>query len=256
MGVTQAAGFSLRWFRNSSASDRVRRTQMRAMLTSDYARKLPPRRLGSMAFFWAPYLMGERMPTATPMRALPRSVFRHSHSRARNPRHSGGSRVQLRDNFTIFREMIVPVDRIRFGRRRSSLRAVAAGTGRCLWTCRGGRPGRGGRLIRLPATHAQGAVVIEEQAAETQQTARSKGLVVELLRAGVNVNLNGSRLAERIRLHDIGLQGKNRGQVVRGERDIVNLKTAAAGYPNHLPLMVGASKSTVVASMYVESCQR
>jgi xylulokinase len=61
MGVTQAAGLSLRWFRDqvtSGTGDGVSYEE----LTAEAAR-VPP---GADGVLWAPYLMGERTPHCDP----------------------------------------------------------------------------------------------------------------------------------------------------------------------------------------------
>jgi xylulokinase len=116
MGVTQAAGLSLRWFRDQfgaaangssdSGSDQYEK------LTSEAA-KAPP---GSDGLLWAPYLMGERTPYLDPTARGMLVGLTASHTRAHVIRAIlEGVAFSLRDTFTIFQEIEVPVKRIRLG---------------------------------------------------------------------------------------------------------------------------------------------
>src|SRR5439155_325322 len=58
MGVTQAAGLSLRWFRDNFAVDSSGARESYDRLTAEAA-KIPA---GSDGLLWTPYLMGERTP--------------------------------------------------------------------------------------------------------------------------------------------------------------------------------------------------
>jgi len=60
MGVTQAAGLSLRWFRDQFSGGN--RLESYESLTAEAA-KAPP---GCNGLLWAPYLMGERTPYLDP----------------------------------------------------------------------------------------------------------------------------------------------------------------------------------------------
>jgi xylulokinase len=116
MGVTQAAGLSLRWFRdhfgarsvapNEDVGDPYERL-------CEEAAAAPP---GSDGVFWAPYLMGERTPHCDPNARAALVGLSASHTRAHVIRAIlEGVAFSLRDSFTIFREMKVPFDRIRLG---------------------------------------------------------------------------------------------------------------------------------------------
>jgi xylulokinase len=106
MGVTQAAGLSLRWFRDSFGPNSYNE------LTAEAA-TVPP---GAEGLLWAPYLMGERTPHLDPNARAALVGLTVSHSRAHIIRAIlEGVAFSLRDTFTIFREMNVPVNRIRLG---------------------------------------------------------------------------------------------------------------------------------------------
>lgn len=113
MGVTQAAGLSLRWFR-----DRF------GVVGADDGRD-PYERLGEEAanapagadgVMWTPYLMGERTPHLDPHARAALIGLNASHTRAHIIRAIlEGVAFSLRDTLTIFEEMNVPVETIRLG---------------------------------------------------------------------------------------------------------------------------------------------
>jgi xylulokinase len=112
MGVTQAAGLSLRWFRDAFASDFSGVRASYDQLTAEAA-KIP---IGSDGLLWTPYLMGERTPhlDSTARGAL--VGLTASHTRGHIVRAIlEGVAFSLRDTFTLFREMNVPVKNIRLG---------------------------------------------------------------------------------------------------------------------------------------------
>jgi xylulokinase len=114
MGVTQAAGLSLRWFRDNfmSAAEKSGATDPYETLTAEAA-TAPA---GSDALLWTPYLMGERTPhlDGTARGAL--VGLTASHKRAHVVRAIlEGVAYSLKDSFTIFGEMKVPVKSIRLG---------------------------------------------------------------------------------------------------------------------------------------------
>jgi xylulokinase len=113
MGVTQAAGLSLRWFRNCFACKPAEnRVDPYEQLTAEAA-TVPP---GSDGLLWAPYLMGERTPHLDPTARGVLAGLTASHTRAHVIRAIlEGVAFSLKDTFTIFSEMSVPVKNIRLG---------------------------------------------------------------------------------------------------------------------------------------------
>ncbi|MGA8200233.1 MAG: FGGY-family carbohydrate kinase, partial [Candidatus Sulfotelmatobacter sp.] len=110
MGVTQAAGLSLRWFRDQFGADD--RQQSYESLTAEAA-KAPA---GCDGLLWAPYLMGERTPYVDPAARGMLVGLTASHTRGHVIRAIlEGVAFSLQDTFTIFREMEVPVTKIRLG---------------------------------------------------------------------------------------------------------------------------------------------
>ncbi len=128
MGVTQAAGLSLRWFRDrfGAGSDDGRDPYER--LTEEAAR-IPA---GCEGLLWAPYLMGERTPHLDPNARGALIGLTASHTREHIIRAIlEGVAFSLRDSFTLLAEMGVPVQSIRLGGggARSSLwRQIQADT--------------------------------------------------------------------------------------------------------------------------------
>lgn len=128
MGVTQAAGLSLRWFRDrfGAGSDDGRDPYER--LTEEAAR-IPA---GCEGLLWAPYLMGERTPHLDPNARGALIGLTASHTRGHIIRAIlEGVAFSLRDSFTLLAEMGVPVQSIRLGGggARSSLwRQIQADT--------------------------------------------------------------------------------------------------------------------------------
>jgi xylulokinase len=145
MGVTQAAGLSLRWFRDRfGVSDATHAPGGGAAHTQSYspphlgsgaardegaarvesgrdpydllceeASGAPP---GSDGVLWAPYLMGERTPHLDPRARAALTGLAASHTRAHVVRAIlEGVAFSLRDTLTIFEEMSVPVETIRLG---------------------------------------------------------------------------------------------------------------------------------------------
>jgi xylulokinase len=112
MGVTQAAGLSLRWFRDrfgagpDDGRDPYERLSEEAAAVS----------AGADGVLWAPYLMGERTPHCDPNARAALVGLSASHTRAHVIRAIlEGVAFSLRDSFTILREMSVPVECIRLG---------------------------------------------------------------------------------------------------------------------------------------------
>jgi len=112
MGVTQAAGLSLRWFR-----DRF------GVLGKDgrdpydiLAEEASAAPAGSEGAFWVPYLMGERTPHLDPNARAALLGLTPSHTRGHLIRAvMEGVAFSLKDTFTIFAEMQIPVTSIRLG---------------------------------------------------------------------------------------------------------------------------------------------
>lgn len=112
MGVTQAAGLSLRWFRDQFGRCANNQVESYEELTAEAA-KAPP---GSDGLLWAPYLMGERTPHLDPAARGMLFGLTASHTRAHVIRAVlEGVAFSLRDTFAIFQEIKVPVKRIRLG---------------------------------------------------------------------------------------------------------------------------------------------
>lgn len=112
MGVTQAAGLSLRWFRDRFGTARGDGRDAYESLTEE-ASAAPA---GADGVFWTPYLMGERTPHLDPNARAALLGLSASHTRAHVIRAIlEGVAFSLKDTFTIFEEMKVPVERIRLG---------------------------------------------------------------------------------------------------------------------------------------------
>lgn len=116
MGVTQAAGYSLRWFRDQfgagagSAEDPARDPYDRLM---EEANKIPA---GSDGLLWAPYLMGERTPHLDAHARGALVGITSTHTRAHVIRAIlEGVAFSLRDTLTIFEELKLPIESIRLG---------------------------------------------------------------------------------------------------------------------------------------------
>lgn len=111
MGVTQAAGLSLRWFREQfGAKDGPGDPYDRL---ANEASSAPP---GCDGLLWTPYLMGERTPHLDPNARAALVGLTASHGRAHIIRAIlEGVAFSLQDTFTIFNEMRVPVTSIRLG---------------------------------------------------------------------------------------------------------------------------------------------
>jgi xylulokinase len=111
MGVTQAAGLSLRWFRDQFGIVNGHRDSYED-LTAEAA-KIPA---GADGLLWAPYLMGERTPYLDASARGMLVGLTASHTRAHVIRAIlEGVAFSLRDTFTIFEQIAVPVKTIRLG---------------------------------------------------------------------------------------------------------------------------------------------
>lgn len=112
MGVTQAAGLSLRWFRDNFDCPAKNGTDPYVQLTADASQVMP----GCDGLVWTPYLMGERTPHLDPHARAALIGLTASHTRAHVVRAIlEGVAFSLRDTFTIFEEMQVPRRSIRLG---------------------------------------------------------------------------------------------------------------------------------------------
>jgi xylulokinase len=120
MGVTQAAGLSLRWFCDrfgvvSGVQADARKNAGRDPydILAEEASAAPP---GSEGAFWAPYLMGERTPHLDPSARAALLGLTASHTRGHIIRAvMEGVAYSLKDTFSIFEEMKIPVTSIRLG---------------------------------------------------------------------------------------------------------------------------------------------
>jgi len=112
MGVTQAAGQSLRWFRDQFGAGKDDGRDPYERLT-DEAAKAPA---GCQGLLWTPYLMGERTPHLDPDARGALVGLTATHTRAHVIRSIlEGVAFSLRDTFTLFDDMKVAVKRIRLG---------------------------------------------------------------------------------------------------------------------------------------------
>jgi xylulokinase len=112
MGVTQGAGLSLRWFRDQFGAGKDDGRDPYERLGEEAAAVAP----GADGVLWAPYLMGERTPHLDPHARAALVGLNASHRRAHVVRAIlEGVAFSLRDTFTIFEEMGVPVESIRLG---------------------------------------------------------------------------------------------------------------------------------------------
>lgn len=107
MGVTQAAGLSLGWWRETLAPD-----QSYDDLTAAAA-EVPP---GSDGLLWTPYLLGERTPHLDPTATAAFVGITATTTRAHFTRAVlEGVAYSLKDTFTLFLELGIPVKGVRLG---------------------------------------------------------------------------------------------------------------------------------------------
>jgi len=112
MGVTQAAGLSFRWFRDLLRGSSSNLNFSYDDLTREAATVSP----GSNGVLWAPYLMGERTPHLDPNARGTLTGLAASHTRAHVTRAVlEGVAFSLKDTFSLFDEMRVPVRNVRLG---------------------------------------------------------------------------------------------------------------------------------------------
>jgi xylulokinase len=112
MGVTQGAGLSLRWFRDQFGAGKEDGRDPYERLAEEAAKASP----GADGLLWTPYLMGERTPHLDPNARGALAGITAQHTRAHVIRAiMEGVAFSLRDSFTLFREIGVPIQSIRLG---------------------------------------------------------------------------------------------------------------------------------------------
>jgi xylulokinase len=110
MGVTQAAGLSLRWWRDQLRE--IPDDRGYEALTAE-ASTVPP---GSDGVLWVPYLMGERTPHLDPNVRAALLGLSAAHTRAHIARAVlEGVAFSLRDSLSIFAALGVPIRQLRLG---------------------------------------------------------------------------------------------------------------------------------------------
>jgi xylulokinase len=113
MGVTQAAGLSLRWYRDNFACPAAKADVDPYEALTAEAATAPA---GADGLLWTPYLMGERTPHLDGTARAALVGLTASHKRAHVVRAIlEGVAFSLKDSFTIFEEMKVPVKNVRLG---------------------------------------------------------------------------------------------------------------------------------------------
>jgi len=111
MGVTQAAGLSLRWFRDKLAGSLDHDTAYEQL-----AKEAAATPAGADGLLWAPYLMGERTPHLDPKARGALVGLCANHTRGHVVRAIlEGVAFSLKDTIALFEDMRVPVRNIRLG---------------------------------------------------------------------------------------------------------------------------------------------
>ncbi len=106
-GVTQAAGLSLKWFRDNFAKNES---------FDELAAKASMINAGAEGLFWAPYLMGERTPHIDPDATAALIGLTAKHGAGHIIRAiMEGVGFSLRDSIEIFNELGIPIESIRLG---------------------------------------------------------------------------------------------------------------------------------------------
>ena len=112
MGVTQSAGYSLRWFRDEFCACPDGKRASYDQLTAEAAKTNP----GADGLIWLPYLMGERTPHLDPDARGALVGLTAQHTRGHVVRAIlEGVAFSLRDTLTIFRELKLPIESTRLG---------------------------------------------------------------------------------------------------------------------------------------------
>ena len=110
MGVTQAAGLSFSWIRDLLRNDSAEPS------FDKLTREAAAVQAGSDGVLWAPYLMGERTPHLDPNARGTLTGLAASHTRGHVVRAVlEGVAFSLKDSFSLFAEMKVPVNKVRLG---------------------------------------------------------------------------------------------------------------------------------------------
>jgi xylulokinase len=111
MGVTQAAGLSLRWLRDLCGLGEAGDAAYERL--TDEASRIPP---GADGALWAPYLMGERTPHRDSDIRAGLVGLSAAHTRGHVARAVlEGVAFSLRDSFEIFADLDVPIASVRVG---------------------------------------------------------------------------------------------------------------------------------------------
>jgi xylulokinase len=113
MGVTQAAGLSLRWLRDTFFRGY---SQSAGDIYDHMTKEAAQAPAGSEQLLWAPYLMGERTPHLDPNACGALVGITASHTRAHVIRAvMEGVAFSLKDTFQILETMGIPIERVRLG---------------------------------------------------------------------------------------------------------------------------------------------
>lgn len=106
-GVTQAAGLSLKWFRDNFAENES---------FDNLVEKASGIPAGSEGVFWTPYLMGERTPHIDPNVRATLTGLSANHTNTHVVRAIlEGVAFSLRDSLEIYKELGIPLESIRLG---------------------------------------------------------------------------------------------------------------------------------------------
>jgi xylulokinase len=184
MGVTQAAGLSLRWFRDQFGSGD--RHQSYESLTAEAAH-FPA---GCDGLLWAPYLMGERTPYLDPAARGMLVGLTASHTRGHVIRAIlEGVAFSLRDTFTIFQEMEVPVTKIRLG---------GGGARSALWRqIQADTYGRAAEIVEAEEGAAYGAAILAGVGVKTWSSVDEACESIVRVAANISPDSEDSLILER-----------------------------------------------------------